>query len=192
MALTHLRASSSPPFSQCYTSRKTTLPSRPGNTLHRSAQAKPWQVGGNYPDNPTNKPGHAFTWHTKLSICFQWSPLQKLREQRDARAAQGTRIFRVLWYISSPLLNVVRSNNAHLNMEQNQLADLFWGWPSALLNSQGVYSALTFTCTKSHGQSPFMKPLMWRHLYCSLIASCCGICTLHSQIWNPVINYKVP
>lgn len=69
----------------------------------------------------------------------------------------GNQNFRVLLYIGRPALNVVRSNNARLNMEQNHQADLLWGWPSAWQNSKGVYSALTFSCTKSHGRSPVKR-----------------------------------
>lgn len=148
-----------------------------------------WQVGGNYPDCPTNKPGHAFTWHTKLSICLQRTPLQKPREQREALAARGTRIS-VCYDISDshPLMSL---GVIMLTWTWNKTTKLIYSEVD-LLHSKTAreFIALWHSLALNHAvkvQSRRQtKPLMRRHLYCTLIASSCyGICILRSQIRNP-------
>lgn len=140
-------------------------------------------MGGNYPDYPTNKPGHAFIWHTQLSICLQRTPLQKSGEQKEAPAAHWIGISE--YYDISARHPLMSLGVIMFTWTWNKTTKLIYSEDDLLYSKTArEFIALWHSLALNHAvkvqSSRRMKPLMWRHLYCTLIASSCyGICILH-------------
>lgn len=178
MPLTHVKASSRLRF-LCYTSHKAVLPSRSGSTLivlPRLSHGRWEQITQTAPQTSQDM---LSVGTSSCPSAYRQTPLQEPREQ-NAPAARKTRLSE--YYDTSASHPLMSLGVIMLSWTWNKTTKLIYP-EDDLLHSRTAweFTALWHSLALNHTAQVHwrrqMRPLVWGHLHCALIAS--------SLLWNP-------